>query len=305
LWGCNKRAIYSARFDLDRLLAFPNCRKLDATVTAVAKNGTQLRIDALTSDGLTVSQTAARVILACGAIGSAKLAFDLIGHRNRSVPLLSTPSAAFAILLPQQLGRPVETRGFGLAQLSFAVDMKDRTAGPAFGNLFGTSGLPMFEFARAAPLSRKTSQRLFRTLLPAMIVGNCFLPGEDSRHSLSLNDAGVLRILGGYQADIDSRFHEIRVRLARLLPRYGALLVPRSFSRSEPGSDAHYAGTIPMKNDPAPHESSRDGEIAGAQGLYVVDGAALTRLPAKAHTFTIMANADRIARHIAATAKQS
>ena len=36
-----------------------------------------------------------------------------------------------------------------------------------------------------------------------------------------------------------------------------------------------------------------------AQGLYVVDGAALTRLPAKAHTLTIMANADRIARKLA------
>jgi hypothetical protein len=38
---------------------------------------------------------------------------------------------------------------------------------------------------------------------------------------------------------------------------------------------------------------------AAAPGLYVVDGAALTRLPAKAHTLTIMANADRIARKLA------
>ena len=54
-----------------------------------------------------------------------------------------------------------------------------------------------------------------------------------------------------------------------------------------------------MKAVPAPHECNRDGEVSASPGLYVVDGAALTRLPAKAHTLTIMANADRIARKLA------
>jgi len=34
--------------------------------------------------------------------------------------------------------------------------------------------------------------------------------------------------------------------------------------------------------------------------LYIVDGASLPKLPAKAHTLPIMANADRIARAIPA-----
>jgi choline dehydrogenase-like flavoprotein len=306
LWGCEKRAIYSARFDVERLLAMPNCSKLDATVTKLSRVGSQFRIDARSArDGLPISMTAAKVILACGAIGSAKLAFELIGHRNQAVRLLSTPSAAFAILLPQQLGCPVEARGFGLAQLSFSVDMKNGVSGPAFGNIFGTSGLPMFEFARIAPLSRFAAQRLFQTLLPAMLVGNCFLPAEHSAHSLSLREDGTLLISGGYHADSDKRFEDIRARLSRCLWRYGLVLLPGSFSRSEPGSDAHYAGTVPMKADPATHESNRDGEISGAPGLYVVDGAALTRLPAKAHTFTIMANADRIARNLSRRMRQN
>ena len=114
-----------------------------------------------------------------------------------------------------------------------------------------------------------------------------------------LRDDGRLQISGGYHDEAAARFHDIRRQLFRTAAGYGAVLLPGSFSRSEPGSDAHYAGTVPMKAVPAPHECNRDGEVSACPGLYVVDGAALTRLPAKAHTLTIMANADRIARKLA------
>ncbi len=37
-----------------------------------------------------------------------------------------------------------------------------------------------------------------------------------------------------------------------------------------------------------------------AKGLFVADGSVLNRLPAKSHTLTIMANAERIGRAVAA-----
>jgi choline dehydrogenase-like flavoprotein len=40
--------------------------------------------------------------------------------------------------------------------------------------------------------------------------------------------------------------------------------------------------------------------VAGLPGVHVVDGAALSDLPARHCTLTIMANADRIARLLAA-----
>ena len=42
--------------------------------------------------------------------------------------------------------------------------------------------------------------------------------------------------------------------------------------------------------------TSENGELFGAEGVYLVDGSCLGDLPAKNLTFTIMANADRIAR---------
>ena len=45
--------------------------------------------------------------------------------------------------------------------------------------------------------------------------------------------------------------------------------------------------------------TTASGEIIGLEGLYVADGSVLNHLPAKQLTLTIMANADRIGRHIA------
>jgi choline dehydrogenase-like flavoprotein len=78
------------------------------------------------------------------------------------------------------------------------------------------------------------------------------------------------------------------------------LIIPTSFSVGSPGSDIHYAGTLPMKDDPTLGETGKFGELYGVTGLYVVDGASLPTLSEQSHTLTIMANADRIGRHLAA-----
>ena len=54
-----------------------------------------------------------------------------------------------------------------------------------------------------------------------------------------------------------------------------------------------------MRRNPGAFETNEDGELAGLPGLHIVDGAVLASLPAKAHTLTIMANADRIGRSMA------
>jgi len=53
-----------------------------------------------------------------------------------------------------------------------------------------------------------------------------------------------------------------------------------------------------MRDDPSAAELYKSGELAGVRGVYVVDGAALSTLPPKSHTFTIMANANRIAAQL-------
>jgi choline dehydrogenase-like flavoprotein len=55
-----------------------------------------------------------------------------------------------------------------------------------------------------------------------------------------------------------------------------------------------------MRRRPRIGETNVLGEIAGVANAHVVDGACLPTLSEKSHTLTIMANADRIGRALAA-----
>ena len=60
-------------------------------------------------------------------------------------------------------------------------------------------------------------------------------------------------------------------------------------------SGAHLSSSLPMSNDPGPLQTNKFGLVHGTSNIYAVDGSVLPNLPAQNSTFTIMANAHRIA----------
>jgi choline dehydrogenase-like flavoprotein len=79
-----------------------------------------------------------------------------------------------------------------------------------------------------------------------------------------------------------------------MMRSYNFFEMPGGFKIGHPGDDIHYAGTLPMKKNPRKYETTLEGEVAGLPGIFVVDGSVLNSLPLKSHTYTIMANANRI-----------
>jgi choline dehydrogenase-like flavoprotein len=61
------------------------------------------------------------------------------------------------------------------------------------------------------------------------------------------------------------------------------------------GSSIHYAGSLPMSESDKPMTTTTEGELRALRGVYIADGAAFPTLPAKGLTFTLMANARRVA----------
>ena len=69
--------------------------------------------------------------------------------------------------------------------------------------------------------------------------------------------------------------------------------------RVNPGSagSIHYAGTVPSADPLIPgFQTNPDGCIEGLPGVYAGDSASWTFLPAKGLSFTLAANAIRVAR---------
>lgn len=186
--------------------------------------------------------------------------------------------------------------GFGLGQLSFSLDLKDNVT--AFGSTFATAGIPISEFVCHVPMRRRYGIALLRGLLSSCVVGNLFLPGHLTAAEASLREDDSLIVSGNYEHEVMPLMDEARRKLRKVYWSLGAMLLPGSFTVGSPGGDIHYAGTLPMRKSPTVGETSQLGEIIGLEGVYVVDGACLPVLPEKSHTFTIMANADRIGREL-------
>jgi choline dehydrogenase-like flavoprotein len=304
LWGCPHGAIYSAQHDLEALTRKPNFEWRRGffvqRIAPLAAGGYALHgRDLDRANGGELKQTATRVLLAAGTIGSGILALDALGLHGAPQPILLHPAMRFAFVLPPRIAAPEEKLGFALGQLAYRIDFADDPQDYAFGITASAEGLLASEIAQYMPLSRPAAAAAVRALLPAMLVANCYLGSDHAKGSITSWREGDLRsatVHGRVLPTFDARFAQVKQALARGFRQLGAWLLPGGATRAELGSDGHYVGTIPMTTQERPLSSTPDGEVRGLPGLFAVDGASLPRLPGKHPTFTIMANADRIAR---------
>jgi choline dehydrogenase-like flavoprotein len=295
LWGCARRSLYSANEDRASLLRHENFREMRGfLVDGVSRTGAYWTVRGGLAKDKKTSISARKVLLAAGTLATTRIVLCALELREK-IRLLSCPTAAFMLWLPHYLGRS-SGPGFALGQHSFALQLSGGYT--AFGSTFSTTGIPVTEFLRAVPLRRRYGVDLLRVLLSSCVVGNVFLPGRLSNAEVVLQSDDSLKVAGSYSDLVSEVFAEARKVLRSSYLSMGAVMLPRSFTVGRPGSDIHYAGTLPMRRSPSRGETDAYGEVAGLKDLHVVDGACLSSLSEKSHTLTIMANADRIAHHL-------
>jgi len=292
LWGCSRGSMYSAKYDLDTLRSSRNFKDFSGfIVDDLNSSGLNWEVSGKFSDsGERRTFIANQVILAAGTLASTRLVLKYLGYRS-PVKMLSSPTAAFMLWMPKLLGTQVKS-GFGLGQLSFVLDLDANVS--AFGSTFNSLGMPTSEFIKYIPIDRRNALNLFQSIATSTLIGNIFLPGNFTDASVYLDKKNILKITGGYKKDVHNLFERAYSILRKSYWKMGAIILPGSFKIAMPGSDIHYSGTLPMKKIPKIGESSEIGEISGMKGVFSVDGASLPLLLEKSHTFTIMANADRI-----------
>ncbi|MDB5582193.1 MAG: hypothetical protein JWR80_7369 [Bradyrhizobium sp.] len=299
LWGCDRRAIYSARYDLDKLKRHPNLtHRTGVVVDRLIRNEAGWTFRASDRAGASVPEVIARtVILAAGTIATSSIALRSQNRVNQPLRLLSNPTAAFVLVLPEQLGQTVGP-GQSMGQLVTSIDGVSEF-GNIYCGMFPAAYIPAREFVARFPLSRATALDLWRMLMPATVVANCFLPGAHSDHTLTLRPDGKIAIRGGHGPTLAPTIQALKRRLAKAFRKLGAFIPPGGFITGSPGSDIHYAGTLPMGHDGCSGMTRPNGEMVDLPGVYVADAACLPNLPAKPHTLTMMANAHRLASGLA------
>jgi choline dehydrogenase-like flavoprotein len=238
-------------------------------------------------------------ILAAGTIGSTKIAMKIKKYFNKDISIQNTPMFPFALLFPGEIKRKPSYKAFSYWHMSYYLQLPNLASRhKIYGHFTPTDGIKVDELSARIPLPRPINTWIAKFLWPKMLLGTCIFPGYFSNNKIQLKENGSLSILGNTNEDYEKYVKESKRTLSRVFRKLGAILLTNPISAT-PGEDNHYASTMPMKKNPSEMETDSNGLLNGKGKIYVVDGSVLSELPAKSHTFTIMANANRIGEHIA------
>jgi len=154
------------------------------------------------------------------------------------------------------------------------------------------------------PFDLRTSIQLFRNVHAALGVVNLNFHDtrrQDNYVSLEMTADGVgqkLVIKYAPPSGEAVRIARVLKRLKKVLWQLGCVVPPGMTYVRPMGASVHYAGTLPMSNQKKYGTVTSDCRSHDFSNLYVADGSTFPFLPAKNITFTLMANASRVAEHI-------
>ncbi|MXY23758.1 MAG: GMC family oxidoreductase [Acidobacteria bacterium] len=307
LYGCPYGLIYNSASTLRSLiLEAPKFRYVPGVIVhRVRQVGETVIIEGADLQGSRRSFVGSRAFLACGALSTTRIVLESLGAygsplslrdsqyfllpllRYRTVPAvasekLHTLCQVFLRLRRPELGNhaihlSVYTyndlyRGALAALCGSAVANADHLTNPLFGRLLVVQG--------HLPSDRSSS-----------IVANLFAQrnGEASILRLSSRDTDqTRRTIGMVQREL--------FRVRRLLR---AIPLPLMTRVGKPGSGFYAGGGFPMRQDPGRLETDPLGRPKGFQRVHLVDASVFPSIAGTPITFTVMANAHRIASETA------
>ncbi|HEY2956436.1 MAG TPA: hypothetical protein VGK89_14450 [Candidatus Eisenbacteria bacterium] len=248
--------------------------------------------------------SARRLVLACGALGTARIVLRSLPGPGR-LPLLTNPYAIAACLHPRMLGRVLERDRTSLGQLEMFHDPRGDRLGARMVSLYTYRSLLLFKLVKEAPLALCDALPLLRALSPALVlatINHPDVPAEGKSCELVPDpDSATGDALRVAWAATPAEERENAASERAILWGLRQLgCVPVKVQHLPPGSAVHYAGTLPFRDDEAPRSLARDGRLAGTRRVHVADGSGFRYLPANGLSFTLMANAHLVARALAA-----
>lgn len=304
-WGDTDRSVYRPRWTVAELrLAsdrFRYATRMEVQRFSESESGVLITARNVDTNA-TETHSARALLLGAGTLGTARIVLRSLSRYDTRVPILCNPYTYAPVLNLRMLGRAARDRRHSLAQLTaFYQPHRERGArGAVQTQLFSYRSLLTFRLMQQAPLGGREALRVLRALMPALgILGINHDDSVTSRKHVQLkrDDSGEYlqasyELDAGERARIDRNEREV-LRLFRKLGCWAIKRVHPGY-----GSSIHYAGTFPMRAS-GDLTTAPDGRLSGTRGVYLVDGSSFPYLPAKGLTFTIMANANRVATGVA------
>jgi choline dehydrogenase-like flavoprotein len=310
LWGCPNGALYTPSLTLQGLYGSDNFTYLPGHFASHFTCSDSATIDALVTypedGGGKMLHYADVFVLACGTIGSSNLFLRTLFERTGDIVRLPGLMDNRQILAPffnlAMLGRRSDPDSYQYHQLTLGLENEDPSRF-VHGQITTFTTGDTHPLISQLPLDLKSSTSIVGALRSGLCVVNLnFADDRREGNALTLDadrrdEFGWPTLVARYAPapGESASLTETLKRVRRFLWNLRAPLIP-GMARVRPmGASAHYSGTLPMSAQRRELTVSANGQSHDFDNLFVVDGSIFPFLPAKNLTFTLMANATRIA----------
>ena len=307
LLGCPTEALWTPRVELAACVEHPSFHYrpgLRAIAWDAGANGRIERLHCARTDGGGVEVVPVeRLALAAGTLATGKIFLESWRRRTGEAARLSGLMDNRQVLMPflnlGMIGRRHDPDTYQYHQVALGLagaDPRDYV----HGLVTTLKTASIHPIVPTLPFDLRTSLDVFRNAHAALGLVNVNFP--DTRR-----DDCALRL--GEEADAEStllveysppageaiRIAHAKKRVARALRKLGCIVPPGMSHQRPMGASVHYSGTLPMQRDGGRFTTTPAGRSRDFENLWIVDGSTFPFLPAKNLTFTLMANAVRIA----------
>ncbi|MBI4589081.1 MAG: hypothetical protein HY725_09595 [Candidatus Rokubacteria bacterium] len=308
LWGCPLDALYTPSLTLKECQRYPGFRYLPNMYVSHFTLAGSRRVGGVVAEDL--ARTALRelhadtYVLAAGTLSSSQIFMESFLKATGKTLTLPGLMDNRQILIPfvnlRMLGQTYPPESYQYHQLALGIE-PPRPEEYVHGLITTLKAAMVHPIIHSLPLDLRTSLFVFRNLRAGLGIVNVNLyDRQRPENHLTLRPgpgSGRSTLVIHYTPAAGERIAISRAirTVKKLLRRLGCLVPPGMIHVRPMGASVHYAGTIPMSTTAAPRTVSKDCRSHDLDNLYIVDGATFPFLPAKNITFTLMANAVRVA----------
>ncbi len=270
-------------------------------VTRFAEQADGVQVWARQMDsGQIVDFKADRLFVAAGVLPTASLVLNSLNAFDQSITL-NDSQHLFLPMLHSWAPRPdpVKEARHTLAQLFMEIIDKDICPNTVHAQLYTYNDLYPLDMRRRFGPAANMMKPLINALSRRLIVGQFFLHSDFSPSmEIRLNRQGEtpqLAMKAQFNANTDDMIKAVIKKVSPLVRSLGLWPLSLLLRRGSVGSSFHCGGTFPMHETPRDLQSDRLGRPAGLQRVHIVDASVFPSIPATTITYSVMANAHRIA----------
>ena len=311
LWGCPNGALYTPALTLRDCTAHAKFSYRPGYFASHFHIGSGSFIDHLVAfpveGGNRETFSADAYVLACGTLSTSNLFLRSIYKSTGEIIRLTGLTDNRQVLAPflnlGMLGRSYKPDCYQYHQL--AIGMMSNSGQYVHGQITPVKTATVHPIIQRLPLDLKAAVNVFSEVRSSLgVVNLSFCDQRRVENYLILKPTS--------STDEEEQWPELYIhyvppeeekiliagtlaKIRRFFLQVGAPIIP-GLTRLRPmGSSVHYSGTLPMARGRKSWCVSENCQSYDIQNLFVIDGAAMPYLPAKNLTFTLMANAARVA----------